>query len=70
MVRRVPLAAAVAFAVLSVFAVVVVPLGPGIERPGADVVEHVTAHAGDDPSAGLADRSGDAGRRRDPRLHP
>lgn len=46
MVRRVPLAAAVAFAVLSVFAVVVVPLGPGIERPGADVVEHVTAHAG------------------------
>jgi hypothetical protein len=46
MVRRVPLAAAVAFAVLSVFAVVVVPLGPGIERPGSDVVEHITAHAG------------------------
>ncbi|MEI6251948.1 MAG: hypothetical protein WCP30_04005 [Mycobacteriaceae bacterium] len=46
MVRRVPLAAAIAFAVLSVFAVVVVPLGPGIERPGSDVVEHIGAHAG------------------------
>jgi hypothetical protein len=41
-----PLAAAVAFAVLSVFAVVVVPLGPGIERPGVDVVEHIGAHSG------------------------
>lgn len=40
------MAAAVVFAVLSVFAVVVVPLGPGIERSGSDVVEHVTAHAG------------------------
>jgi len=46
MIRRVPLVAAVAFAVLSVFAVVVVPLGPGVERPGADVVEHLGAHAG------------------------
>jgi hypothetical protein len=45
MVRRVPLAAAVAFAVLSVFAVVVVPLGPGIERPGSEVVEYIGAHA-------------------------
>ena len=41
-----PLAAAVAVAVLSVFAVVVVPLGPGIERPGSDVVEYIGAHAG------------------------
>jgi hypothetical protein len=40
------MAAAVAFAVLSVFAVVVVPLGPGVERSGADVVEHIEAHAG------------------------
>ena len=40
------MAAAVAFAVLSVFAVVVVPLGPGIERPGAEVVDYVGAHAG------------------------
>lgn len=45
MVRRVPLAAAIAFAVLSVLAVVVVPLGPGVERSGADVVDHVSAHA-------------------------
>lgn len=40
------MAAAVAFAVLSVIAVVVVPLGPGVERPGSDVVEHISAHAG------------------------
>jgi hypothetical protein len=46
MVRRVPLVAAIAFAVLAVFAVVVVPLGPGIERPGSEVVEHIGAHAG------------------------
>ena len=46
MVRRVPLAAAVAFAVLSVFAVVVVPLGPGVDRPGSEVVEYIGAHAG------------------------
>lgn len=46
MVRRFPLAAAIAFAVLSVFAVVVVPLGPGLERSGSDVVDHVGAHAG------------------------
>jgi hypothetical protein len=45
MVRRVPLVAAIAFAVLSVLAVVVVPLGPGVERSGADVVEHLSAHA-------------------------
>lgn len=46
MVRPVPLVAAVAFAVLSVLAVMVVPLGPGVERPGADVVGHLGAHAG------------------------
>lgn len=39
------MAAAVAFAVLSVFAVVVVPLSPGIERPGSEVVEYIGAHA-------------------------
>ena len=44
--RRVPLVAAVAFAVLSVFAVVVVPLGPGVDRPGSAVVEHIGAYAG------------------------
>jgi hypothetical protein len=44
--RRVPLVAAVLFAVLSVFAVVVVPLGPGVDRPGAEVVEHLRANAG------------------------
>ncbi len=40
------MAAAVAFAVLSVFAVVVVPLGPGVDRPGSEVVEYIGAHAG------------------------
>lgn len=40
------MAAAVAFAVLSVFAVVVVPLGPGTDRPGSEIVDHITAHAG------------------------
>lgn len=45
MVRRVPLAAAAGFAVLSIVAVVVVPLGPGVERTGAQIVEHITAHA-------------------------
>ncbi len=43
--RKAPLAAAIAFAVLSVLAVVVVPLGPGVERSGAEVVDHLTAHA-------------------------
>lgn len=46
MVRRGPLAAAVAFAVLSVFAVIVVPPGPGVEKPGSDVVAHLGAHSG------------------------
>ncbi|MCB1289588.1 MAG: hypothetical protein KDB47_18245 [Mycobacterium sp.] len=46
MVKKVPLAAAVAFAVLSVASTVVVPPGPGVERPGSDVVDHITAHAG------------------------
>lgn len=38
--------AAVAFAVLAVFAVVVVPLGPRLNRPGSELVEHISAHAG------------------------
>jgi hypothetical protein len=46
MVKKVPLAAAVAFAVLSVVAAVVVPPGPGVERHGSDVVDHITANAG------------------------
>ena len=46
MVKNVPLVAAAAFAVLSVCAVVVVPLGPGVERPGSDVVDHIAAHSG------------------------
>lgn len=40
------MAAATAFAVLSVVAVVVVPLGPGIERTGSEVVEHLGTHSG------------------------
>jgi len=46
MLRRVPLVAALAFAVLSVLAVVAVPRPPGVERPGADIVDHFGAHAG------------------------
>lgn len=46
MVKNVPLVAAAAFAVLAVCAVVVVPLGPGVERPGSDVVDHIAAHSG------------------------
>ena len=46
MVKKVPLVAAVAFAVLSVASAVVVPPGPGAERSGSDVVDHITAHAG------------------------
>ena len=44
--RRMPLIAAVAFAVLSVLAVIVVPLGPGIDQPGSEVVDHLSAYGG------------------------
>lgn len=44
--RRAPLLSAIAFAVLSVVAVIVVPLGPGVEQPGSAVVEHLIAHGG------------------------
>lgn len=40
------MAAAIAFAVLSVLSVVVAPLSPRADRPGSDVVEHVTRYAG------------------------
>jgi hypothetical protein len=46
MVRRLPLAAAIAFALLSVCAVVVVPRAPGVDRSGTEVVEHFSTHAG------------------------
>jgi hypothetical protein len=46
MVRRLPLAAAIAFALLSVCAVVVVPLAPGVDRSGTEIVEHFSTHAG------------------------
>ncbi len=46
MIRRTPLVAAAAFAVLSVCATVLVPGGPGVERPGADIVDHLAAHTG------------------------
>lgn len=42
--RRMPLIAAVAFTVLSVLAVIVVPLGPGIEQPGSEVVDHLSSY--------------------------
>lgn len=38
--------AAAAFAVLSVGATVLVPVGPGVDRPGADIVDHLAAHTG------------------------
>lgn len=44
--QRASLAAAIGFAVLSVIAVVVVPLGPGIELPGSELVAHLAANAG------------------------
>lgn len=44
--RRTPRIAAVAFAVLSVLAVIVVPLGPGIDQPGSEVVDHLTSYGG------------------------
>ena len=44
--RRMPLIAAVAFAVLSVLAVIVVPLGPGIDQPGSEVVDHLSTYGG------------------------
>ncbi len=44
--QRVPVTAACAFAVLAVAAVVTVRLGPGVERPGSEVVEHIGAQAG------------------------
>lgn len=40
------MAAATAFAVLMVLAVVVVPLGPGVDQSGSDVADHISAHAG------------------------
>ena len=38
--------AAIAFAMLSVIAVVIVPLAPGIEASGSEVVDHFEGHAG------------------------
>lgn len=46
MIRRTPLVAAAAFAALSVCVAVLVPVGPGVERPGADIVDHLGAHTG------------------------
>ena len=46
MISRVPMVAAVAFAVLSVLAIVVVPPAPGVSATGAEVVEHLVAHSG------------------------
>jgi hypothetical protein len=44
--RRAPLIWPIAFAVLSVLAVIIVPLGPGVEQSGSAVVEHLIAHSG------------------------
>ncbi|WP_243841507.1 hypothetical protein [Mycobacterium sp. DL592] len=43
--NRLPLTAGVAFAVLSVAALLVAPPGPGVDRPGSAVVDHLTSHA-------------------------
>jgi hypothetical protein len=43
--RRIPMIAAIAFAVLFAAALLIVPTLPGIDRPGYDIVSHVNEHA-------------------------
>ncbi|WP_231992611.1 hypothetical protein [Mycobacterium sp. 1164985.4] len=44
--RRVPMVAAIAFAVLYALALLIVPALPGIDRPGLDIVTHLNEHSG------------------------
>ncbi|UUO03499.1 hypothetical protein M4D79_11125 [Mycolicibacterium novocastrense] len=44
--RRVPMVAAIAFAVLYAVALLMVPALPGIDRPGLDIVTHLNEHSG------------------------
>src|ERR1700682_932109 len=44
--RRIPMIAGIAFAVLSAAALLTVPLLPGIDKPGYDIVSHVNEHSG------------------------
>ncbi|MGE2719699.1 hypothetical protein [Mycolicibacterium celeriflavum] len=44
--RRVPMVAAIAFAVLYAVALLIVPALPGIDRPGLDIVTHLNEHSG------------------------
>jgi hypothetical protein len=44
--RRTPMMAGIAFAVLYAVALVAIPRLPGIDRPGSDIVAHVTEYAG------------------------
>ncbi|MGV0794609.1 hypothetical protein [Mycolicibacterium sp. XJ1819] len=46
MLRRPPMIAGIAFAVLYAVALVLVPTMPGIDKPGYDIVAHVNAHSG------------------------
>jgi hypothetical protein len=44
--RRVPMIAGIAFAVLFTAALLMVPTLPGIDKPGYDIVSHVSEHSG------------------------
>ncbi|WP_156442318.1 hypothetical protein [Mycobacterium sp. IS-1556] len=44
--RRVPMVAAIAFAVLYTVALLMVPALPGIDKPGLDIVTHIQENAG------------------------
>jgi len=46
MTRRLPVACSIAFAVLFSVALLMVPTLPGTDRPGTELVSHLSAHAG------------------------
>ena len=46
MSRRTPIASAIVFALLFSAALVLVPTLPSVDRPGTEIVSHVTEHAG------------------------
>ncbi|HET7665353.1 MAG TPA: hypothetical protein VFK56_04615, partial [Mycobacterium sp.] len=44
--RRTPMIAAIAFAVLFTAALLTIPMLPGVDEPGYDIVSHVNEHSG------------------------
>ena len=44
--NRLPLIGGVAFAVLSLAALLLVPLPPGVDQPGSALIDHFSAHSG------------------------